>query len=251
MIRLILVALYVALFLILTMPLMLASWIIGKFNSRAADKLANSVVMWGFRCVWFICGIKLDVRGREKVPADKSLLYVSNHRSLFDIVIGYPLCKCPTGVISKKSIKKIPLLNIWMMLLKCLFLDRSNTKKGLEVILKAIELEKEGVSILIFPEGTRIRDYTSDKLLPMHNGSFKIATKSGAMIQPITMVGTENIMAKHMPFVRSAKVTVVFGDPIDPSQLDKDTLKNIGAYVGSIIEDTYSSVIKEGGKASR
>ena len=246
MIRLILVVIYVALFLIFTMPLMLASFIIGKINKKAGDRIANSTVMWGFRCVWFICGIKLEVKGREKVPADRAVLYIGNHRSIFDIVVAYPLCKCPTGVIAKKSTKKIPLLNLWMMLLGCLFLDRSNTKKGLEVILKAIEMEKNGTSILVFPEGTRNRDYASDKLLPMHNGSFKVSTKSGAPIQPMTIVGTENIMAKHMPFIRSAKVTVEFGDPIDPAKLDKETLKNIGGYVSGIMEETYTSIRKSG-----
>ena len=248
MIRLILVAIDVALFLILTTPLMLVDWIIGRFNRRAADRLANAVVMWGFRTVWFFCGIKLDVRGKEKVPADKALLYVGNHRSIFDIVIGYPLCKCPTAVISKKSMLKVPLLNIWMILLQCQFLDRSSTKKGLEVILKAIELAKKGVSILIFPEGTRNKDYESDKLLPMHNGSFKIATKSGALIQPVTFVGTENIMSRHMPLIKPAKVTVEFLDPIDPAQLDKEILKNIGGYVGGLIEESYASIRKESRK---
>ena len=118
-------------------------------------------------------------------------------------------------------------------------------RKGLETILKAIELAKEGVSILIFPEGTRNRDYESDNLLPMHNGSFKIATKSGALIQPVTMVGTENILIRHIPFVKSSKVIVEFGDPIDPAALDKETMKNIGGYVGSVMQETYSSVKRE------
>lgn len=245
MIRLFITFVYVALFLIFTTPLMLVSFIMSRFNPTKADKLANSVVMWGFRCVWALCGIKVKVRGGEKVPRDKALLYVGNHRSIFDIVVAYPLCKCPTAVIAKKSTKLIPLLSIWMMLLKCQFLDRKNTRKGLETILKAIELAKTGVSILIFPEGTRNRDYETDSLLPMHNGSFKIATKSGALIQPVTMVGTENILIRHIPFVKPTKVVVEFGDPIDPKSLDKEALKNIGGYVGSAMQETYSSVKRE------
>ena len=245
MIRLFITFVYVALFLILTTPLMLVCLIMSKFNPEGADKLANSVVMWGFRCVWFFCGIKVEVRGAEKVPQDKALLYVGNHRSIFDIVVAYPLCKCPTAVIAKKSTKMIPLLSIWMMLLKCQFLDRKNTRKGLETILKAIELAKEGVSILIFPEGTRNRDYETDKLLPMHNGSFKIATKSGTLIQPVTMVGTENILIRHIPFVKRTKVIVEFGDPIDLSLLDKETKKDIGGYVGGEMQKTYSAIKKE------
>ena len=245
MIRLFITFVYVALFLIFTTPLMLVCLIMSKFNPKGADKLANSVVMWGFRCVWALCGIKVEVRGKEKVPQDKAVLYIGNHRSIFDIVVAYPLCKCPTAVIAKKSTKMIPLLSIWMMLLKCQFLDRKNNRKGLETILKAIELAKEGVSILIFPEGTRNRDYETDKLLPMHNGSFKIATKSGALIQPVTMVGVENVLIRHIPFVKATKVVVEFGDPIDPAKLDKENLKNIGGYVGSIMQETYSSIKRE------
>ena len=110
---------------------------------------------------------------------------------------------------------------------------------------KAIELAKTGVSILIFPEGTRNRDYETDKLLPMHNGSFKIATKSGALIQPMTIVGAENILIRHIPFVKPTKVVVEFGDPIDPKALDKEALKNIGGYVGSAMQETYSSIKRE------
>ncbi len=242
MIRLILVGIYVALFLILSTPLMLVSWILGKVNAAAGDRLANAVVMWGFRCVWFICGIKVEVRGAEKVPTAKPVLYIGNHRSIFDIVVGYPLCKCPTGFIAKKSLLKVPLLNLWMILLKCQFLDRKNNRKGLEVILKAIELEKKGYSMFIFPEGTRNRKYDSDKFLMMHNGSFKIAIKSGAPIQPMTMVGTENIMLRHMPFIKATKVIVEFGDPIDPASLDNETKKNIGNYVAGIMEKTYSEI---------
>ncbi len=245
MIRLLITGIFVVLFLILTMPLMLICWIMGRFNRESAGKLANSVVMWGFRSVWKLCGIKVEVRGKERVPLDKALLYVGNHRSIFDIVVAYPLCKCPTGVIAKKSTAKIPLLNIWMMLLGCLFLDRNNTRKGLETILKAIEQAKSGASVLIFPEGTRNRNYESDELLPMHNGSFKISTKSGAWIQPVTMVGVENIIIRHIPFIKPTKVIVEFGEPIDPAALDKEVKKDIGGYVRSIMQDTYSRIKSE------
>ncbi len=240
MIRLVLTAIYVALFLIFTIPLMIVCAVMRKFNPSGADKLANSTVMWGFRSVSHVCGIRLEVRGAEKVPKDGALLYVANHRSLFDIVVGYPLCKCPTGVIAKKSTAKIPLLNIWMVLLRCLFLDRSNTKKGLQVILDAIEMVKTGTSILVFPEGTRNKDLDSDKLLPMHNGSFKVATKGNVLIQPMAIVGTDHIMKKHL--MKGSFVIVQFCDPVDPKSLDKETLKNIGGYVGGIIEKAYAEI---------
>ncbi len=242
MIRIILAGLFLILFLILTIPLMLITWLIGRIFPHAGDVSSLAIVNWGFRCLQVICGIKLKVLGAERVPKDTPVLYVANHRSLFDVVVTYPLVARPTGFISKKEILKVPLLNIWMALLHCLFLDRKDPRSGMNMILKAIELEKKGISVFVFPEGTRKRDYNTDDLLMMHNGSFKIATKAGVPIVPVAIAGTENIMAKHIPFVRSAKVTIAFGEPVDPKTLSKEELKEIGNYFGRILQDSYLNI---------
>lgn len=182
--RTIIVVIYVFLFLILGLPVLGIEWIIAKFDKHAADISQLRIVQWGLRCVSFLAGVHLTVEGKEHVPTDQAVLYIGNHRSIFDIVITYAQCPNLTGYISKDGVNKVPLLGIWMRRLYCLFLDRKDLKQGLKTILTAIDQVKSGISICIFPEGTRNRDPGEDTttLLPFKDGSFKIAQKTGCPI---------------------------------------------------------------------
>ena len=78
--------------------------------------------------------------------------------------------------------EKIPILRTWMANVNCLFLDRKNIKEGLKTILQGIEKVKNGISIWIFPEGTRNTNEDITELLPFKEGSLKIAEKSGCPV---------------------------------------------------------------------
>ena len=90
MIRVILAVLFVAIFLILSLPIQGVLWIVGKFNPWAKKTISLAIVSWAFNVVLFISGVKRTVIGEENVPKDQAVLYVGNHRSIFDIVIAYP-----------------------------------------------------------------------------------------------------------------------------------------------------------------
>ena len=182
MIRLILVAIFVVLFLIFSIPLLIVEFFLGKFNQNAKDKSSLAIVNWAFRCVLFLSGVCVTVIGEENVPKDVPVLYIGNHRSYFDIVMTYVRVPRPTGYIAKIGMLKVPLLSNWMKNLHCLFLDRKDIKQGMKTILTAVEKVKSGISICIFPEGSRSSE--PDTFLPFHGGSFKIAEKSGCPIVP-------------------------------------------------------------------
>lgn len=237
MIRFLLVVIFVVLFLILTIPVMIVEWIIGKFNMDVRNRSSLAIVNWAFRCILRICGTKAIVLGEENVPKDTAVLYVGNHRSFFDILLTYVRVPRPTGYISKKEMEKVPLLSIWMKLLHCLFLDRDNIKEGLKTILKGVEKAKNGISICIFPEGTRNR--VPDTFLPFHEGSFKIAEKADVPIVPITLNNTSAIFEDHFPKIKKATVVIEYGKPIYIKDLDKEDKKFVGAKVQKIIEATY------------
>lgn len=243
MIRLILILLLVILFLVLTIPLMLIEWIIGKFNQPVKDKSSLAIVNWAFRRIIRIAGTRVIVRGEENVPKDTAVLYVGNHRSYFDIILTYVRVPRPTGYVAKLEMKKIPLLNVWMYHLHCLFLDRNNIKEGLKTILKGVEKAKSGISICIFPEGTRNR--TEQDFLPFHEGSFKIAEKADVPVVPITIAGTSGIFEDHIPFIRKQTVIIEYGKPIEIKSLDKDTRRNLGGYVQGIMAETYRRNLAE------
>lgn len=238
MIRLILVGGFVVLFLILSIPIMFVEWIIGKFNRDLKDRSSLAIVNWAFRCVRFLAGAKVEYIGEENIPTDTPVLYIGNHRSFFDIVLTYVRVPRPTGYISKKEIEKVPLLNIWMRNLNCLFLDRENIKEGMQTILAAIDMMKNGKSVCIFPEGSRNKE--EGTLLPFHEGSFKIAVKSGCPIVPMTINNSAAIFENQFPFIKKAHVIIEYGKPVYPKELPKENQKHLGEYVSNIIMETYN-----------
>lgn len=237
MIRLILVAIYLILFLVLGIPALLVLWLIGKSDPGRKDRAAKAIVGWGFRCIAFLAGTKLIVRGTENIPADSAVLYVGNHRSYFDIVLTYSHFPGITGYVAKKEMLRWVLLKDWMKAIHCLFLDRDNIKEGLKTILKGVEEVKSGTSLCIFPEGTRNR--TEDTFLEFHNGSFKVAEKTGCAIVPMSINNAGHIFEDHIPWIRKTHVVLEYCKPIYMNELDKSDRRRIGALVQDVIKEAY------------
>lgn len=245
MFRFILVCIVVVGFLILSIPILLAEWVIGKFNRRAKDISSLRIVQAVFRCVLKITGSDIEIIGHENVPSDTAVLYIGNHRSFFDILLTYVMCPDLTGYVAKKEMEPIPLLSNWMKYLHCLFLDRTDIKAGMKTILTAIDKAKSGISICIFPEGTRNKNESELEMLPFHEGSFKIATKSGCPIIPIAITNSAEIFEAHFPKIKPAKVIVEYGTPIYPDRLPKEDKKRLGAYT----QETILNMLKRHGES--
>lgn len=243
MIRFILAVTYLLLFLVLTIPLLLAEWIIGKFNPGLKDRSSKAIVGWGFRCITRLAGTNLIVRGRENIPDDTAVLYVGNHRSYFDIVLTLSAFPGVTGYVAKAEMLKWPLLNLWMMNIHCLFLDRANIKEGLKTILKGVEEVKNGISLCIFPEGTRNK--TADTFLPFHEGSFKIAEKGGVPVIPMVILNSADVFEDHLPKIKKTTVVIEFQPPVYIDRLEKEIKKNPGNYVSGLISERYFQLKEE------
>lgn len=238
MIRFILIVITVVGYLILSIPILLVEWIIGKFSPMTKDVSSLRIIQSVFRFILRIAGTKVTVIGEENVPADTPVLYIGNHRSYFDILLTYVRCPRRTGYVAKKEMTKYPLLSNWMRYLHCLFLDREDIKQGLKTILTAIDKMKSGISICIFPEGTRNKSDDETELLPFHEGSFKIATKSGCPIVPIAMNNTAEIFEAHFPRVKPCHVVIEYCKPIYVKDLDKADQRKLGVYTQNIIRET-------------
>ena len=219
MIRLIFALLFVILYLIIGIPVLGVEWIIARYNKKAADLSQLRMVQWAFRVILFICGTKVTVIGEENVPKDQAVLYIGNHRSYFDIIITYVRCPGLTGYVAKNDMEKVPLLRVWMKRLHCLFIDRENVKEALKTILAGIENVKNGISMCIFPEGTRNK--TNSEMLPFKEGSFKIAEKSGCPIIPMAITNSADIFEDHMPRVKKTHVILEYGKPIYPNRSEE------------------------------
>ena len=236
MIRFLIVCILVVGFLILSIPILLVEWIIGKFNPMLKDTSSLHLIQAMFSLILKVTGVKVTVIGEENVPKDEPVLYIGNHRSFFDILLTYTRVPRRCGYIAKYEMHKVPLLSNWMKYLHCLFLDRSNPREGLNTILKGIEHLKNGISVVIFPEGTRNK---GTGVMPFHKGSFKLADKSDCKIVPMAINNSDNVLENHMPWIKPAKVIIEFCTPVDVASMDKEQRKQIPDMVHEIILETY------------
>ena len=142
--------------------------------------------------------IRVHISGIEKIPKDEKVLFVCNHRSNYDPLITWcALNKWKIAFVSKPENFKVPFFG--RIIRKCCFLpiDRENPRKAIVTINKAAKLlKKQEVSVGVYPEGTRSKNC---RLLPFHNGVFKIAQKAEAPIVVLSITGTEKI-SKRTPF---------------------------------------------------
>ena len=245
MIRLILVASTIVLFLIFSIPMVWKLRELQKTDPQAARQKSQRIVGGVFRLIIRLAGITYEVQGLEHIPMDRAVLYVGNHRSYFDIVVGYAVLPGPTGFVAKKEMKRWPLLRDWMELVNCLFLDRQNIKEGLKTILEGIEKVKSGISLWIFPEGTRCENEDCTELLPFREGSLKIAEKSGCPVIPVAIRGTAEVFETHIPWIRPSHVVIRFGEPVYIKELKGDARKFSGAYIRDIIISMLKEIRRE------
>ncbi len=200
--RSVLIVIFVFFYLLLGLPVLGAMWIIHKFAPAWADMAQLRLVQWAFRVIIFLSGADIEFIGEENVPKDEAVLYIGNHRSFFDIIITYS--RCPRDRLHLKaehhkntgagSLDEAPALPV---------LDRDDIKQGLKVVLAAIDQVKSGISICVFPEGTRCKN--KDDLTDVQSfkeGTFKIATKSKCKIVPMAIMGTNEIFEDHLPWVK-------------------------------------------------
>ena len=235
MIRLFLIGVFLFVFFIVSIVLFAILYVVGLFSKKAKDRVSYHIVSRAFRVIIFISGAKIDVKGYENIPKDQAVLYVGNHRSYFDIVINYAFLPPLVGFISKKEIKKVPILAQWMERMNCLFLDRENVKEGLKTIIAGTEQIKDGISVFVFPEGTRAN--RDEDMIDFKEGSLKMAEKSGCPIIPVAINNTSAIFEDQFPRVKKAHVIIEYGNQIDVSELSKEEKKRLGLYTHDIIKE--------------
>jgi 1-acyl-sn-glycerol-3-phosphate acyltransferase len=176
---------------------------------------------WALMMIKFT-GCEMTVTGREQIPRKGGVCFVSNHGSIFDIVLHLAYDSRPIGFIAKKELAYIPFLNMWIYLLGGLFIDRKNIRKAIGTINKGIARIKAGGAMIVFPEGRRSR---GQGLLPFRPGSLKLATQAGAPIIPVALSGSYDVFERHYR-LHPGPVSVRYGAPIPTADLPPEGRKN-------------------------
>jgi 1-acyl-sn-glycerol-3-phosphate acyltransferase len=145
---------------------------------------------------------------------------MSNHQSNFDIPVLLGHLNVQFRWLAKMELFKIPIFGHAMRKAGYISIDRNNREAAFESLKAAAHKIKSGVSILIFPEGTRSRD---GKMRPFKKGGFVMALDSGAPIVPIVLTGTRSIMTKGRFRINPGKVSMMIHQPIQTSEYTRET----------------------------
>ncbi len=177
-------------------------------------------------------GTTVEVQGVNHIDPRRSYILVANHQSNFDIFAFLGYLPIQFRWIAKAELFRAPFLGWAMSRIGYISLERESPKKAYRSMLRAAEKVKNGVSVLIFPEGTRSPD---GNLQPFKKGLFLIAFKSQAPILPITICGTGKIMAKGKWRVNPGKVRILIDPPLETVGLSTAEEDKLSARVRNIL----------------
>jgi 1-acyl-sn-glycerol-3-phosphate acyltransferase len=193
--------------------------------------------MWIIRTGLQLVKIRIDVRGREKIPVGTACIFMSNHVSNLDPPVLLPLIPRRTAVFLKRSLMKIPVLGYGMKLGDYIPVDRDGKlESAKESVQVAARVLRSGVHVLTFVEGTRSR---TGKLQPFKKGPFFLAMETGAPVVPISIWGTESMMKKGGWAIMPGLAHVTFHAPLWPRdfQSREDLLAAARASIQSVLPD--------------
>lgn len=182
----------------------------------------------------FFTHTRTTVIGMDNLPKDPGFSIYSNHTSMMDIpLLMYKLKKYPVAFLAKEVVERIISVGKWTPTLGCVMIDRENTRKGAESIIKVIKNVKQGSTMVIFPEGTRSPNIGTT--IDFKPGSFKVALKSKAPLVPMSIVKPLNFKTIKWPFKKP--ITLVIHPPIPYEEYRKMTTQELSDNVRKIIEE--------------
>jgi 1-acyl-sn-glycerol-3-phosphate acyltransferase len=235
--RLILVAVTALIMTALLAPLVIIARLFG------AKEGPRSIYAWATRTwarsVLVSAGVHARIHNPERLSREKGAVYISNHVSWFDVfVLAAELPRY--SFIAKSELRKIPMFGYGAEAAGIVFLDRDNRKAAFESYKLAAKEVERGRSIVVYPEGTRGRDY---HLRPFKKGPFVLAIASQCPVIPTIIHGSREVMAKGSFRIRRGVIDVHFLDPIETKGLDyddrADLMKRVWARMADEMRDRY------------
>ena len=193
--------------------------------------------LWG----WIqlrITGTRVNITGLGNIDRQKSYILVSNHQSAFDIFTFLGYLPIQFRWIAKAELFRAPFMGWAMHRIGYIAIERDSPKKAYRSMLKAAELVNRGVSVMIFPEGTRSPD---GRLQSFKKGLFLIALKSQAPILPITIQGTAKIMKKGDWRTYPGKVQITIDPPIETAGIPAPKEEELSQRVRCTLEKNLTN----------
>jgi 1-acyl-sn-glycerol-3-phosphate acyltransferase len=196
--------------------------------------LLQQVARWWGQILLRLGRIPVRVEGLEHLAPGQAYVYAANHRSNFDIYVLIATLPGRFLFIAKKSLFRIPVFGQALARMGSIAVDRDNLQSAIQSLNRATAIVKSGVSMIIFPEGTRA---ASRELLPFKKGVFIMAMKAGQPIVPVSISGTRFIQVSRSIRVRPGPVKLVISPPVFPQAFGRK--EDLMAAVRQAIEAHY------------
>jgi 1-acyl-sn-glycerol-3-phosphate acyltransferase len=192
---------------------------------------------WG-RSILVVSGVKVSVEGLSNIDRSAPYIYMANHQSNFDIPVLLGHLAVQFRWLAKMELFKIPIFGRAMRTAGYISIDRNNRQSAFASLQLAANRIKSGVSVVIFPEGTRSLD---GKIRPFKKGGFVLAVDAGVPIVPVVITGTRAIMPKGRFRVCPGRVRMVIHKPIDTSIYTRETKGSLMESVRRVICDNFET----------
>jgi 1-acyl-sn-glycerol-3-phosphate acyltransferase len=189
---------------------------------------------WGRAWVW-LAGVRLEVRGLERLDPKRRYVFASNHQSGLDIPVLYAaLQQYKLSFLSKRELLWVPFMGWGMSAIGHIGINRDDARSAHASVAKAVEkLRRSGNSLVLFPEGTRSPD---GALQQFKTGAFRLAIDTGVDIVPVAISGASRVLTKNSSIYRPGKVTVSLGNPIPTQGATRADKQDLAQRVRSQVE---------------
>jgi len=208
-------------------PAMLGGLATGSMNLSWKDGV-NSMMSTVGDLVVTLAGIELVVKGNEHLWSHRPAVFILNHQSNADLFLAAKLIQKDATGIAKKELQNYPIIGQMMQAAGVIFIDRKNREKAIEAMKPAVDVLKNGTSIIIFPEGTRSYDY---KLGPFKKGAFHMAMQAGVPLVPIVIKNAHDVMPRGSNLFRPTAVEV---NVLPPIPTENWKVKDLNKYVAEV-----------------
>ncbi len=196
------------------------------------------------RAALFLNGISLRVEGTEHIPRDRTVMFLSNHLSLLDILAYIAAIPIKFAFVAKKELFSVPILGWDLRLQGHVRIDRDNSRSAHAQLAHLVDKVKAGKSLLIFAEGTRSPD---GHLQPFKRGPFVVAQAAGVPLIPCAITGTDQVIKKHSLSTSRAGIVIRFGLPLIPADIVDPTAseKDQTLQLQQAVHDAVSGLLEK------
>ena len=193
--------------------------------------------MWA-RSILFGSRIKVCVRGLSNIDFSRSYIFMSNHQSLFDIPVILGYIPVQFRWLAKHELFQIPLFGIAMQRAGYISINRTNRRSAFKSLKIAARIIRSGVSVVIFPEGTRSSD---GHILPFKKGGFVLAIESRVPIVPVIIQGASAILTKKQKKITPGEIIIEVRAPILTTDYTFKTKEALMDRVKTVISEPFEN----------